>query len=253
MKSIAKAAKAEVASAWRQIQSFNYDYGIYPQTMEVEGVEYKSYDLRNTHWDPLLRDLMETVEDGQQFLDLGANRGVYSILVSSSNDVDCHAFEPDPNMINRLRKNISINDIKGEINIHQVALADESTTTDFHISANPIKSSLSPAVAGDNDFVGRNHVADTISVDVAPLDKMVDDIDLSPDIIKVDVEGFAPEAIDGAKRVLETHQPDIFLELHYDRGEEKVGELHDSLVSAGYHISKLPSAPEYYWYCSFNT
>ena len=60
--------------------------------------------------------------------------------------------------------------------------------------------------------------------------------DGAPDVLFVDVEGYELHVLRGARLTLETHRPDLFVEVHTDAGLERFGDADDllALIPAGY-------------------
>ena len=74
----------------------------------------------------LLRRLLPRT---QCFLDVGANAGAYTFAAAlQPHRPQVHAFEPEPYSLERLRRNVQINDFRN-VAVHGVALADESGTS----------------------------------------------------------------------------------------------------------------------------
>lgn len=101
--------------------------------------------LMPAHLDRAERDtLARELRDGGVFLDIGANAGVYSLWVASLRrpGVSVHAFEPDPELCARLRRNLSANALDS-VTLHACALGRAE--------------GVATLVAGDGNK-GENHV-----------------------------------------------------------------------------------------------
>ena len=165
------------------------------------------------------------------FADIGANIGFYSILFSinvrSGSKVD--AFEPLERNLSRLRNNIKLNQ-SCNINVHPFGLSDSEG--DFKLSFSiddPGQASLSNHLQADDACC-------SVLAKFKTFDKVYQ-IDDSPDILKIDVEGAEINVIRGAMDVLSTQNPDIILELHPSRLEgygTEIEELTELLEEAGY-------------------
>jgi FkbM family methyltransferase len=66
---------------------------------------------------------------GMTAIDIGANLGYFTLLladlVGPSGKV--HAFEPNPRMVERLRRSVKANGFDGHVAIHEAALSDDET------------------------------------------------------------------------------------------------------------------------------
>jgi ribosomal protein L11 methylase PrmA len=61
---------------------------------------------------------------GDLFLDIGANEGSYTILASGVCRATTWAFEPDPNAVRSLKRNLAINDLDELVTVYQLALGN---------------------------------------------------------------------------------------------------------------------------------
>lgn len=151
---------------------------------EREFIEYFESLFENKHY---------------HFADVGANVGFYSILcsnVSSSSRID--AFEPLPENVRRLRRNIDINNVE-DINIFEFALSDtKGHTTIDTPEENPAEASTMSAGG-----IGIRR-------------KKMDDVypDTPPDVIKIDIEGAEIALLEGGRETLSDHHPLLLIEVH---------------------------------------
>jgi len=130
------------------------------------------------------------VRDGDLFIDIGANVGVYTILCGGGKGTRCVTFEPLPATFLRLLDNLAINQLRDRVTPHNVALADKPGVVQF-----------------TSAFDAMNHVAlesdradNSVSVPTHTLDSLVHPAE--PTLIKLDVEGFEVPVLRGAAAVL---------------------------------------------------
>lgn len=70
----------------------------------------------------------------QVFLDIGANFGLYSVLLANEPGLtEAHAFEPLPRNIHQLGANLYLNDLDQRVQVHAYALSDRSGKVDLYI------------------------------------------------------------------------------------------------------------------------
>ncbi|MDP6706886.1 MAG: FkbM family methyltransferase [Alphaproteobacteria bacterium] len=80
-------------------------------------------------------DFLESIDEDFEFLDIGDNQGLYSLLASKNpNCRRCHAFEPVEETASILRENIELNEISN-IDVHEVAISDVEGASSIHIKA----------------------------------------------------------------------------------------------------------------------
>lgn len=139
---------------------------------------------------------------GSVVYDIGANVGYFSLLASelTGQDGKVYAFEPLPRNIEFLRKHVTLNRMVN-IEVIEAAVSDQGGEASFDLGASS----------------AMGHLADSgqISVRMVSLDEMFDAGELQPpDYVKVDVEGAEYAALQGARKLLETYQPVLFLDTH---------------------------------------
>jgi FkbM family methyltransferase len=134
------------------------------------------------------------LRQGELFLDIGANLGSYSLLVSGLASVKSIAFEPVPASYSKLVDNIEINSLGHLVEPRQLALSGQSSRE----TGNRLMFSLDQGCS--NSFVGPEYSGLTTSVEVSTLDEQCRDLD--PVLLKIDVEGFEFEVLQGAYQIL---------------------------------------------------
>jgi len=148
--------------------------------------------------------VVKELPHGSLCLDVGAHVGVFAITIAALRP-DCRvvAFEPMPPAQTRLRQNLAANAITN-VEVIEAAVADFSGKLSF---------------SDNGPWSVANHGAVTCK-SVRP-----DDLDLgAPSFIKIDVEGFEPNVLAGAHRLIAEARPLIFMEYcaltllrhHYD-------------------------------------
>jgi FkbM family methyltransferase len=158
-------------------------------------------------------DLFEQfLRPGMRVMDIGANIGIYTVIagkrVGSHGRV--YAFEPVPENLAFLRRNVELNGLRNVETI-PAAVGHQHGWTRMLLSPKDI-GTHSVAVRGETDI-------DTISmseeryldVPLTRVDRFALDHSVQPDVIKMDIEGYEPFAIQGAVRTLR-QQPILFIE-----------------------------------------
>ena len=136
--------------------------------------------------------LRRLVRPGMQVVDVGANVGLYSLLLSFvvGKGGSVLAFEPEPNLFAALCENCTSNNASN-VTPFQCALGRESGFASFHRSA---------FNSGDNRL-GRASVGyDALKVKVARFDDLQPES--RPDFVKIDVQGHELAALAGMERAL---------------------------------------------------
>ena len=126
------------------------------------------------------------LREGDLFGDIGANVGVYTVLAGGVRRARVLAMEPVPQTAAALRRNIAINQIEGRVAVEEVGVGERRGVLTFSTNLDAM-----------------NHVVadgEGVSVTVMPLDEIF--VDQTPIMLKIDVEGFETNVLNGGGRVL---------------------------------------------------
>jgi FkbM family methyltransferase len=165
------------------------------------------------------------VTKGGVVWDVGANAGFYTLalsrLVGASGTV-C-AFEPFAENVNNLMRHVRINHLNNT-KVIQAALGKETELASFEI--------------GDLNSTGHlSNNATSYFVPVLSIDDFLARFpELTPKLIKIDVEGAESAVLAGAKTLLTQHGPEILLALH---GDTQMKACQKILTSQGYTLFSL--------------
>ncbi len=192
-------------------------------------------------YEPALQSaIVDLVKPGMVAYDLGANIGYFSLLlarlVRSAGKV--FAFEALPANVDRLNRNVRLNDMEDTITVVPAAVVDHGKPVHFLLGP----SGRMGKVEGSS---GRRSTGgqDVITVSGIGLDEFTyGENNLEPSVIKMDIEGGEVLALPGMRHVLERARPTVFLELH---GEEAAQAAWQALAGTGYRIASLDSGYPY--------
>jgi len=210
-----------------------------PTVAEIRGQKFKLFLTGNlTEWimfmtadvaEPQSIDaLIDRIGDKRCFMiDIGANCGSYSVVLGADMTAGSKiiAVEPNPNMANRLKTNIALNDMEDLIHVEQVALGDKTGEATLHLDYQNL---------GQSSLVDSNpRETQGITVPVVPLTDLLsgmNDEDLF--VIKIDVEGFEDRVLlpffESTPRL-----PD-FLLMETNHAEDWGGDVLGRLADLGY-------------------
>lgn len=150
--------------------------------------------------------ILENIRRSRCFIDVGANCGIYTVIGCTINpDIRVVAVEPVPRICAALARNVAQNNLDSRVTILNLALSDLNGTVSFYETEESTNGSL--AVDGYSGQRGK-----IIEVRCSTLDSIVEELDIEPDFIKIDVEGFEHLVLGGATRVLSKYHPRIVLE-----------------------------------------
>ncbi len=179
---------------------------------------------------------------GATVLDIGANIGAHTLHLARAVGPAGRvvAFEPTESALQRLAANVRLNpDLEARIGIHQLMLlaSDDEPLPDQVVSSWPLlpRHELHAIVPGRPQATTG---AEACSLDRALADLGVDDVDL----VKLDVDGYECDVLDGAQATLARHRPLILSELAPFVLEEvgrDVRELVERFDDHGYELWDL--------------
>ena len=143
------------------------------------------------------------VAPGDRACDVGANRGLFTYWLLR-NGVTVTAFEPNPHMVEVLRRRFSGSLARGALRIVESAASNAPGTATLHIPEG-----FSPLATLEHDLAAAGAPLEDVEVKLTRLDDTV-----SGDVafIKVDVEGHEMKVLGGATRILAASRPTILVE-----------------------------------------
>jgi FkbM family methyltransferase len=161
------------------------------------------------------------------FWDIGANVGSVSLpLLNMCPQLTINAFEPSPPVFERLTNNLALNpSISDRINLLNIALSNFSGSVEFFSSAEPHNSGVGS--------LGKMHNTVNKAVEVSCYtgdDFIINDKLQQPSIIKIDVEGFEYEVIEGLVSLLKNSPAIQIIFEHEPYRIDERGLKRDSVV-----------------------
>ncbi len=175
--------------------------------------------------------MQRLVQPGHTVLDVGANIGFHTVLLSRlvGPKGRVHAFEPTARYRSILERNVRANSLDN-VAIHPFGLSDRSAVRTIQIG----ESSATLHAPGPAEV--RAHE----EIELVRLDDLEPRLGLSRlDFIKVDVDGHEPAFLHGAERVLERWAPPVLLEvshLHYLEAGWTAWDFYRELKKQGYLV-----------------
>lgn len=148
---------------------------------------------------------------GSTIIDVGANLGFHSLefadLVGDSGNVVC--FEPQKLIYYQLCGNIILNGYKN-ITAHNLAIGEFTQILKIENAQYDSQETIN---IGNCHLDAWTHKGYNI-VNVHPLDQFKFD---NVSILKIDVQGYEPNVLNGAKNTIQIHRPIIFIEIEKDQ------------------------------------
>ena len=162
-------------------------------------------------WEPLqTRLVLRLVLNGQTVVDVGANIGYYTLMMSRlvGPRGKILAFEPEPSNFELLRKNIKLNRI-GNVVLERKAVAHRDFRADLYLSAENM---------GDHRLFDARSGRPSCRVDAVALDGHPALEEGPVHFVKVDTQGAEPSVIDGMTGIIERNRQVLSLLIEFSPG-----------------------------------
>lgn len=177
----------------------------------VDGLTFEGGEASRSYLEALASGTVEpmttalfgrAVQPGMVVVDVGAFIGQYSLLAARKVGVSgkVFAFEPDPRNFAYLVRNVERNRLADRIKIAPQAVTDRTGETTLY---------LDPEVGSGSSVVfKRRRAVATQIVEAVTLDECLGQA-ITPDIIKLDIEGGEVRALDGMAETVRRAKPEL--------------------------------------------
>ena len=184
-------------------------------TVDIGGVQYvivsdDAYleQFRGRFEPEMVRLFRTLINPSDVVFDVGANIGCTTLLFSELART-VYAFEPSATTFALLQQNVARAERRNVVALNFALGAEAGETTLTFAPSNRAGGFVS-----DRTQASAGHTKEKISV------RRLDDVMASAsvghvDFIKIDVEGFEPHVLHGARQTLERHRPTVVLELNH--------------------------------------
>jgi FkbM family methyltransferase len=179
-----------------QLRDFDMSLGFaYPSQLVPALVVFRSLI------DPEYPFLAAVARPGWTFLDVGAAIGQFTVFAAAAAGGRVHAFEPSAANLATLRANVAQNGVGERVSIHRLALSNRAGEAEF---------STAP-----NAFMSRLDAASPLPAERVPVEPLADaaarlGID-RVSVLKVNVAGFEPQVLEGARPLLARGGADVLV------------------------------------------
>jgi len=185
--------------------------------------------------EPFVGRILEVMEPGDVFYDVGANIGMVSLVVASKHrraGVTVYAFEPEPANVDHLRRNIELNNASNVV-VYALALGAEDETAQLFVEGE--------TGSGRHSLVsGRESAVPSIEIHVVSGTRFAENSGSPPDLVKIDVEGAEMLVLRGMTGLFDERRiRDVFIEVHPTRlgqAGSSAGDIQHWLEERGYGL-----------------
>ncbi len=202
------------------------------------------YHLRQKEWLAQERAVLgPLVAEGATVFDIGANLGFYAAMFAAQTGSGGRvvAFEPARRAFAKLRATIERNRLDQVVALNLGCGSAVADAVLHQVS----RSTGNASLVGGGDGAGE-------PVDIRRLDDIPEARERPPELIKIDVEGFEAEVLEGARSILAEHRPVLYIELcgEYATSTERsvalLGELdYDVRALSGLDWAEVPNGSNF--------
>ena len=200
--------------------------------------------LKGKYEQKVTKVFLQYLKPNLHFLDIGANLGYYSLLVASQcPQAKIYSFEPDSKNFHLFKTSIIYNHFEDKITAYPFAVSDENKQVIISNLGNDAnygarftantQADLIPHIHGDNPYFQE--------ISAISLDTFLPNIAF--DVVKIDIEGHEPFAIQGMMQILKQNRPIIFAEFAPHNlkilGKTEPKDFLHLLTNIGYTINQI--------------
>ncbi|WP_348799494.1 FkbM family methyltransferase [Flavobacterium adhaerens] len=167
--------------------------------------------------------LIHLLEKDDVFLDVGANVGHYSLLMSGIKKCRSIALEPVPKTFQQLVRQIELNKLSGKVYLINKGVSNKESELFFSTDR------------GTMDGVVNKEYKNAVRIPVSTIDNMLNAS--VPLAIKIDVEGYEKYALLGAQKTLENQNLKVIIVELNDSGRKygvEDNEVYSELLKFGF-------------------
>ncbi len=184
----------------------------------------------------MLERMLEALKPTDTVFDIGAHIGTLAMRLAGGLDPTdpkavVHAFEPEPGNAASLERNIELNDGLN-VRVHQFALGASPGRFPLAVSGQ--------AGSGNNTLRPADSGRACIEVEVQTADRVDEELNAKPALVKIDVEGAEVDVLMGMCRLLEQQVVrDLFIEVHprlIAQQDHSPSSIEQMLAGHGYEL-----------------
>jgi FkbM family methyltransferase len=204
-----------------------------PRTVTIAGQPFRITGAsRFDHDDRDYAVLRELARGCWRIFDVGGYVGVTALLMARASGGEVWTFDASDTACRTIEANAALNGLARRIHpVQAVVAARSGQLVDFYSELD-----LAGSASTVSGYLGHHRRVRKVSLS---LDDFVQQTELQPDLVKIDVEGGERDVIDGMASILQTSRPLLLVEVHSWEGvtlPENVGTLLPLLEAVGYQM-----------------
>jgi len=199
---------------------------------------YPRYDHGKYHEPAITNLFIDKVKSDFCVIDVGVNIGWFTCLAALlAKDGHVHAFEVDDNCLPLIKKNLQLNQLDN-VTINVCAASDHVGDESIPVSSRP---DAELKLLTDSDSSGKK----TRTVEAVTIDEYLKNRALTPDFIKIDVEGAELKVLHGMTETLKLSKLILLVEIHVenlkDHFETDYRDVIRILADNGFSLREITS------------
>lgn len=169
--------------------------------------------LYHAFWDKMFSEEIQKVKKyiktGDTVIDVGGNLGFFVLILNElvGKTGNIYTFEPSKKLKAKLESTVKKNNLQN-VTIVNLALGESEATTTLHY--NPKQSGLTSIVT-DFETGSLNE-----EIQITTIDNFSENFSGKISFIKIDTEGYEPQVLNGARKLISRDKPTIYIELGGD-------------------------------------
>lgn len=226
----------------KEIVSINGDFNLEVKTGEL----ISNYLYHFNTWEPTITHyILQSLEDlnCRSFVDIGANLGYFSVLVSKLNPESMvYSYEPMPYLYASLKRNIEINELSN-IEAIQSAISDKVGSLEI-FEGHPLNS-------GNCGVHKVSESKDGIQVNSILLLSQIPKMKYQPRIIKIDTEGSEDRILFQLEELIKILPKDIEFLVEINPhliGKQKANDILEQFLGFGFKAYQMKNSYEVDFY-----
>lgn len=168
---------------------------------------YPRYDKGRIHEPIATKLFINYIHENSQVLDIGSHLGYFTCIAGKLADKGIvNAFEVDPKCLTLINKNIVINGLNN-VTVNNLAVSDKNEFIRI-----PVEEKPNPGLVINSQLNEKY-----IEVKSIDLDHFIQEKNIKPDFIKIDVEGAEWNVLNGMKQLLQQDRLVMLIEIHAEK------------------------------------
>ena len=189
-------------------------YGGFKMSCDVAEMMQRQFYYFGTYLieEEIIRCWQSMARGAKTIFDVGANAGIYSLAaLAVQADANVHAFEPTPEIANRLRATAKLNGLE-HLYVHEAAVLKRAGTATLRRCRGELGTNEGMNFVSEDRVDAGGEKVQTVTLDQFCEERSIDNVDL----LKVDIQGHEYAALQGAEQLIRAGRINtIFLELNW--------------------------------------